>query len=182
MNISKNSWHYRMWMFCLTKSPIIRFFRDHDTFRTWDKGIWVKTDDGTDDYIKGHYEYHPPQNLCEYINRLPLMLLITLITAVLVAMLISAAFVLPFMDLALDLWFGQLFFGDLTILAFAWLFTGAVFGVLYLYHKYKNSVHMPKVVKRAVEKVVTPSFDVITTYIKDRHDKICRKLDFKDSE
>lgn len=180
MNISKNSWHYRMWMFCLTKSPIIRFFGQHEMFRTWvDDPI---QNEDTDWRWNGHWEYHPPQNLCEYINRLPLMLLITLITAVLVAMLISAAFVLPFMDLALDLWFGQLFFGDLTILAFAWLFTGAVFGVLYLYHKYKNSVHMPKVVKRAVEKVVTPSFDVITTYIKDRHDKICRKLDFKDSE
>lgn len=180
MNISKNSWHYRLWMFCLTKSPIIRFFGQHEMFRTW-----VDDPIQNEDTVwrwNGHWEYHPPRNLCEYINRLPLMLLITLIIAVLVAMLISAAFVVPFMELALDLWFGQLFFGDLTILAFAWLFTGAVFGVLfYLYHKYKNSMHMPKVVNGAVEKVA-PTFDVISTYIKDRHDKICRKLDFKDSE
>lgn len=181
MNISKNSWHYRMWMFCLTKSPIIRFFRDHDTFRTWVTGTWVKKDDGSDDYLKGYYEYHPPQNLCEYINRLPFFVCITLMFAICIALFVGATVVVPFMELALDLWFDQFLFGQTTVLALVWLLIGAAAGSFYLYHKYKNSMHMPKVVKGAAEKVA-PTFDVVTTYIKDRHDKICRKLDFKDSE
>jgi len=176
MNISKNSWHYRMWMFCLTKSPIIRFFRDHDTFRTW-----VKKDDGSDDYLKGYYEYHPPLNLCEYINRLPFFITLTMAFASVIALFVGATVVVPFMELALDLWFDQFLFGQTTVLALIWLLIGAAEGLFYLYHKYKNSVHMPKVVNGAVEKVA-PTFDVVSTYIKDRHDKICRKLDFKDSE
>lgn len=181
MNISKNSWHYRMWMYCLTKSPIIRFFRDHDLFRTWFDGTWVKKDDGTDVYLTGHYEYHPPQNLCEYINRLPVFITLTIAFASYASFIAAATVVVPFMELALDLWFDQFLFGQTTVLALVWLLIGAAAGLLHLYYKYKNSVHMPKVVNGAVEKVA-PTFDVVSTYIKDRHDKICRKLDFKDSE
>lgn len=181
MNIGKNSWHYRLWMFCLTKSPLIRFFRDHDTFRTWVKGTWVKKDDGTDDYQKGYYEYHPPLNLCEYINRLPVFITLTMVFASFIALFVGGTVVVPFMELALDLWFDQFLFGELSIIAVMWLVVGSVLGSLYLYLKYKNSVHIPKVVNSAVEKVA-PTFDVVLTYIKDRHDKICRKLDFKDPE
>lgn len=181
MNISKNSWHYRLWMICLTKSPLIRLFRDHDTFRTWVEGTWVKNDDGTDDYLKGYYVYHPPLNLCEYINRLPFFVCITLMVAICFTLFVGMLVVVPFIHLTLDLWFGQFLFGELSAIAVMWSVVGFVFGLFYLYHKYKNSVHMPKVVKGAVEKVA-PTFVVVSTYIKDRHDKICRKLDFKDPE
>ena len=177
MNISKNSWHYRLWMYCLTKSPLMQLILSNS------KMCSTCVVDERDEYgwpIAAHREIHPPKNLCNYINVLPLMWLLFSAMTAFVALCIAMFVMLPFMDLFLDLWFGQMI-GKLTLVAVGWVYLGVMVGSWLLVQRYKNSVHMPIFVKNTVEKS-TPTYELIVNYVKDTHNKICRKLDFHDRE
>lgn len=171
MNISKQSWHYRMWMFLLNNSPVIKFHADELELRTWVED--------NDDWTRGHWEYHPPKNLCQYVNRLPWFLFVSLLFFSFIALCVGILFVWPFMDLFLDLWYGQMFFGNLTIVAVIWLtlIVGLLLAFLHLVY-IANGKKDTNVLYKAAS-IVGPTYELISTYISDRHNKICRKLEFK---
>lgn len=175
MNINPNSWHYRLWMHFLTKSPIVRMVTNNSEYRTW-----IPDENGELDewgWKKGHYEIHPPQNLCAYVNRLPFIALLSSITSVLLGFVIAILVVLPLMDLVLDIWFGQLFFGELSVFACVELVVLTIAGSVILVHTKKLTV--PEALRTPMKKIA-PTIDVVCQYVSDRHHKVCRKLTFND--
>ena len=175
MNINPNSWHYRLWMHFLTKSPIVKLVTDSREYRTW-----VPDENGELDewgWKKGHYEIHPPQNLCAYVNRLPFIAFLSSIVSLLLGLLIAILIVLPFMDLFLDIWFGQMFFGELSLIACAEIIAFTAVGVVILVHT--NKLKVPTALATPMKKIA-PTLDVVCQYMSDRHHKICRKLTFND--
>lgn len=167
MNISKQSWHYRMWMFLLNKSPVIKFHADE--LRTWVED--------NDDWTKGHWEYHPPKNLCQYVNRLPWFLFVSLLFFSFIALGVGILFVWPFMDLFLDLWYGQSL-GELTIVAQIEIAFLTIIVTYITIRKWLNGNEHFGPVQKAID-AIKPTCELVTTYVRDRHDKICRKIEFK---
>lgn len=169
MNISPSSWHFRLWMYFITKSPLIGFFaNNHDDFRDF-----VMDDDS--DRFSGHWEYHPPTNLCTYVNRLPFFFLLWAAMASAVALFIGVVVVNPFMELFLDIWYGQLI-GDTTFLAITEIIIAVILGGAFLVMKYRSV--LPKPVAAVMHKM-EPTMKVISTFLSDRHYKICRKITFE---
>lgn len=175
MNINPNSWHYRLWMHFLTKSPIVRMVTANSDYRTW-----IPDKNGERDewgFKQGHYEIHPPQNLCAYVNRLPFIAVFSSMCSLLLGVVFNILIVLPFMDLFLDIWFDQMFFGELSWLACVEIVAFTVFGVVILVHTEKLNV--PTALATPMKKIA-PTLDVVCQYMSYRHHKICRKLTFDD--